>query len=225
MPGPISWAARRPTADGRPRLPPAVARDVRPRAGAGAHAVGLRLPLDGHALGLQPARRRAACSARTASRRTRSSCSSRSCSTRAPRCPTSRSGTRTSWAGGRSTPTRSRPRCRRSACRPTCCRSGTRWRVMAALKLFVAAFGAFLLARAFGMRFAGRAAVRARVRLQPLVGHLGVVDDDERLGPAALAVPARRSSACAGPGRCRSPGWRPSRASSSSAATRRRASR
>ena len=59
MPGPTSWAARRPDRRRRAHLPGPLASDVRPRARAGADAVGLRLPLDGHALGHQPARRRA----------------------------------------------------------------------------------------------------------------------------------------------------------------------
>ena len=53
---------------------------------------------------------------------------------------------------------------------------------------------------ALGMRFGGRAAGRARLRLQPLDGHLGLVADDERLGLPALALPARPSCCVRRPG-------------------------
>ncbi len=59
--------------------------------------------------------------------------------------------------------------------------------VIAALKLFVAALGAFLLARAVGHAIRGRASDGAGLRLQPVVGHVGVVDHDERLGVPAVA--------------------------------------
>ena len=55
----------------------------------------------------------------------------------------------------------------------------------------------------------GRGVLRgARLRLQPVVRQLGLVDDDERLGlPAARARPRARCC-CGARGRCRSRGWR-----------------
>ena len=91
--------------------------------------------------------------------------------------------------------------------------------VMAALKLFVAALRGLPARPAVRHALRRRAAVRARVRLQPLVGHLGVVDDDERLGAAALALPAGGAVRAAARAARRSPGWPRSSGCSSSAVT------
>ena len=66
--------------------------------------------------------------------------------------------------------------------------------VVAALKLWVAAFGTFLLARALGMRWWAALLGGVGVRLLALHGHVAGLAAVERLGAAAVAA-ARRSTA------------------------------
>ena len=88
-------------------------------------------------------------------RPTRPTSFSRCSSTPRRSCPGSRCGTRTSWPAGRCWPTASRPCSRRSACPPTSLPFWKSLAVAAMLKLFLGAFGAFMLARVLGMRFGG----------------------------------------------------------------------
>ena len=174
--------------------------------------------LGGVAAGVAAARRPTPSSATPRSR------CSRSCARSSAACRTSRCGTRGSPPGARCTPTRS-PR----SSRPS---TGSRyvmdeWRALAliaALKLWVAAFGAFLLARALSMRWPGALAGRARLRLQPVDGHVDLLSARERVGAGAVgaagrgggaapAGPAARGAAGAGDRRCSSCAGTRSRAS------------
>ena len=128
--------------------------------------------------------------------------SSRSCSTRARRCPTSRSGTQPS---ARAPLPRRRPVSGLLAVQPPGLRPALLVvsRDLAALKLLVAALGAYGLGWALGMRSGRRPAGRAGVRLQPLDGRVAVVADDEHLGAHAVAVAPVATGSCGGRTRCR----------------------
>ena len=65
------------------------------------------------------------------------------------------------------------------------------WRALAliaALKLWVAAFGMFLLARALSMRWPGALPGRSRLRLQPVDGHVDLLSARERVGARAVGA-------------------------------------
>ena len=106
--------------------------------------------------------------------------------------------------------------------RATCCPSGTSLAVAAMLKLFLAAFGTYLLARLLGMRFGGALAAGHRLRLRHVLRRLARVAAHEHLRAHAVAARPGANWWCEDRGRCRSRGSRRSWRSSSSAVTPRR---
>ena len=122
--------------------------------------------------------------------------SSRSPSMRVPCCPRGRCGTPTSPPGGRSSPTCSAACFSPFSCPRTCCRSGSRW-PSRALKLWVAAFGTFLLARALGMRAAVGAARGAWSSGSRFTWSLAGVAAVERLGAGCRGCCSRPTASSA----------------------------
>ena len=94
------------------------------------------------------------------------------------------------WAAARSWPTPSRPSSRLynlpAYVLPFC--TALVW--IALLKLWVSAFGMFLLGRALGHALRRRADRRARLRVQPVDGHLGLLPAHERVVVDAVAAAA-----------------------------------
>ena len=156
----------------------------------------------------------------------RSTCSSRSCSRRARRLPDI-----PLWnpyiMGGRPVPGQLAVgrllAVQRAGLRAAVLWSSLAW--MAALKVFLAALGTFLLRPAVGMRF-WAALLRGLVFGFSLWSVSWVSWTTMSVWAwLPLGCWPSASCACGGPGRCRSRGWRRSSACSASAATRRRTSR
>ena len=98
--------------------------------------------------------------------------------------------------------------------------------VVATLKVFLAALGAFLLGRAVGMRIGRGADLRARRSGSACGRSPGCRGRTAASGRSCPGSACSASCACGGPGRCRSRwAWRLATGSAGSAATRRRASR